>query len=175
MYVAPVSKWYVVYTYPSFEKKVQHVLLRRNILCFLPLQKVLRQWSDRKKIMEVPLFPNYIFVHVMSRERFEVLDVPGVSRYVTYNGMPATISEQEIMKIKKLMADPGVTVEQYLEGDMVKIMDGPFEGLTGVVFERKGKSRFGVKIEAINQSLSVEFNTAAITKIKQEETAPLLV
>lgn len=158
-------KWYVVYTFPNSEKKVHTNLVQKEMISFLPLQKVTRQWSDRKKIVEIPLFPNYIFVYTTNQEKFKILDIVGVSRYITYNGSPATISEKEIITIKKLMVNSEVIVEKYLEGDTVKIMDGPFDGLTGVVFERKGKTRFGVKLASINQSLSVELDISSIKKI----------
>jgi transcriptional antiterminator RfaH len=158
-------KWYVVYTFPNSEKKVHTYLIQKDMTCFLPLQKVTRQWSDRKKIVEIPLFPNYIFVYTTSHERFKVLDIAGVSRYITYNGSPATISETEIIMIKRLMVKSEIVVEKYLEGDTVEIVNGPFNGLTGVVFQRKGKTRFGINITSINQSLSVELDISSIEKI----------
>jgi transcriptional antiterminator RfaH len=158
-------RWYVVYTYPNSEKKVHTHLVQKNITCFLPLQRVKRQWSDRTKIIEVPLFPNYIFVYTTNRERFKVLDIPGVSRYIMYNGGPATISENEITTIKKMMIDKEAILEQYIDGEAVNIIDGPFNGLTGIIFERKGKTRFGVKIEAINRAISVELNGSSVKRL----------
>lgn len=160
-------KWYVVYTFPNSEKKVHTCLVQKDMTSFLPLQKVTRQWSDRKKIVEIPLFPNYIFVYTTSHEKFKVLDIDGVSRYITYNGSPATISEKDITTIKRLIGNSEVVVEKYLEGDTVKIVDGPFIGLSGVVFERKGKTRFGIKIASINQSISVELDISSIKKIAE--------
>jgi transcriptional antiterminator RfaH len=167
MFATPIFNWYVIYTYPNFEKKIQQSLLKKNIMCFLPLQKMMRQWSDRKKVIEVPLFPNYVFVYISNLERFRVLDILGVSRYISYNGSPAIISDDAISKIKKMMHGPDIVIENYLEGDLIKIIDGPFTGLTGIVFERKGKKRFGIRIEAINQCLSVELNATSIKKLEQ--------
>lgn len=160
-----VFKWYVVYTHPNFEKKVYNSLQQRDIISFLPLRKITRQWSDRKKTIEVPLFPNYLFVYTTVHDRFKVLEIPGVSRYISFNGLPVTITDNEITMIKKMMTDPDVMLENCLEGDMVKITEGPFTGLTGTVFERKGRTRFGVKLNAINQSISIEFNISSISKI----------
>jgi transcriptional antiterminator RfaH len=161
-----VFKWYVVYTHPNFEKKVYNSLQQRDIISFLPFRKITRQWSDRKKTMEVPLFPNYLFVYTTIHDRFKVLEVPGAARYISFDGTPVTITDNEISMIKKMMTEPDVMIESYLEGDSVKITDGPFTGLTGIVFERKGRTRFGVKLNAINQSLSVEFNRSSIAKIQ---------
>jgi transcriptional antiterminator RfaH len=160
-----VFRWYVVYTHPNFEKKVYNSLQQRDIICFLPLRKITRQWSDRKKTIEVPLFPNYLFVYTTVHDRFKVLEIPGASRYISFNGSPVTITDDEISMIRKMMTDPDVMIESCLEGDSVKITEGPFTGLTGTVFERKGRTRFGVKLNAINQSLSIEFNISSISKI----------
>lgn len=159
-----VFKWYVIYTHPNFEKKVYNSLQQRDIISFLPLRKMTRQWSDRKKTVEVPLFPNYLFVYSTVHDRFKVLDIPGAARYVSFNNSPVTVTDNEIIMIKKMMDDPDVMIENCLEGDSVKITEGPFTGQTGIVFERKGKTRFGVKLNAINQSLSVEFTRSAISK-----------
>mgnify|MGYP003389971793 FL=1 len=160
-----VFKWYVVYTHPNFEKKVYNSLQQRDIISFLPLKKMIRQWSDRKKTIESPLFPNYLFVYTTVHDRFKVLEIPGTARYISFNNSPVTITDNEIEMIKKMMTDPHVMIENCLEGDAVKITEGPFTGLTGIIFERKGRTRFGVKLNVIKQSISVEFNRSSIVKI----------
>jgi transcription antitermination factor NusG len=162
-------RWYVVYTCPNSEKKVHTSLVQKNITSFLPLKKVTRQWSDRRKTIKIPLFPNYIFVYTTNQERFKVLDIYGVCRYIMYNKCPATISENEITTLKKLLVNQEAVIEQYLEGEKVNIVDGPFNGLTGIIFQRKGKMRFGVKIDAINQAISVELNGSSIRKIDSND------
>lgn len=139
--------------------------MQSDILCFLPVQTVTRNWSDRKKIVEIPLFPNYVFVYADTKTKYQVLNVYGVSRYVSSNGVPVTISENEIDVIKKLMVVPGMAVEQRIEaGDLVEITDGVFDGLKGIVFKKSSKSRFGVKIPGINQFLTIEIDMAFIRK-----------
>jgi transcriptional antiterminator RfaH len=162
--------WYVMYTYPGFEKKIQKSLLQKKMTCFLPLYNLVRQWSDRKKVIEVPLFPNYIFVLANQKNRFEILNIYGISRFVTYNGKPVVVSEKEIDTIQKTMVTPGVMLEDYLEGDLVLIINGPLIGLEGVVFEKKGKKRIGVKIESINQYLSIEVCSTDVKKVYQSLT-----
>ena len=161
----PVFKWFVLYTKPNFEKKIYASLLQRGFICFLPLKKTSRNWSDRKKIIEMPLFPNYLFVYTTLRDRFKVLEVTSAASYVNYNGAPATISDKDLVTVKKMMSDPSVIIEDYLNGDPVEIVDGPFNGLTGIVFEKKGKFRFGVELKSINKSLSAEFNIVSLKKI----------
>ncbi len=161
-----VFNWYVIYTHPNFEKKVFNSLQQRDIISFLPSKKITKQWSDRKKTVEVPLFSCYLFVYTTIHDRFKVLEIRGVRNYVSFNGSPVTITDDEISLIKKMISDPEVMLENYLEGDSVKIIKGPFMGFTGIIFERKGKTRFGVKLKAINQSLSVELNYSSIKKLE---------
>lgn len=164
------SNWCVLYTYPNYEKKVLRTATQKNIICFLPTHKVVRQWSDRKKTIEVPLFPNYLFVHTNRQNRFEILDILGVTHFVSHCGKPAIISPQEIDLIRKMTAEREVSLERdFLKGDLVKIVDGPFSGLEGILFEKKGNSRFAVKIEGINQSISISINKSAVLKIKKKQ------
>ncbi len=151
-----IHYWYVIYTYPCFEKKIESSLLKKNITCFLPLKRNIRQWSDRKKVVHSPLFPNYLFVHTTPAQRFDLLSIYGVSKFITFNGKPVFVSDNEINTIRKI-SNSELIIERFVEkGDIVQIVDGPFTGLEGVVFERKGKTRIGVKIESINQFLSIE-------------------
>jgi transcription antitermination factor NusG len=167
-YVA-TAKWYVIYTYPNYEKKVRNMFSQLDITCFLPVHKVTRIWSDRKKTVERPLFPNYIFVYADDKTKYKALNVYGVSRYVSSNGNPVTISENEIDTIKKMLVVPGMTVEQHIEaGDLVEITDGAFDGLKGVVFKKSSKSRFAVKIHGINQFISIEVNLSSIRKYESK-------
>jgi transcription antitermination factor NusG len=159
-------KWYILYTYPNYEKKILKVLTQKNIFCFLPTQRIIRQWSDRKKTIEVPLFPNYLFVYTTNQERVKQLDISGVARYVTHCGKPVTVSQQEIEIVEKMVAKSDISVESDLiERDIVKIVEGPFTGLEGIFFQRKGRTRVGVKIEAMNQFLCVEVDISYVQKI----------
>jgi transcriptional antiterminator RfaH len=160
-------QWYVAYTYPKFERKVRETLTRKNINAYLPLQKVTRQWSDRKKRIEVPIFPNYIFVNVLYNERFDILNVPGVVRFVTFGGSLAVISNEEIDSIQKLVtgnAEVELTTD-FKEGDLVKMVTGPFAGLKGLLYERNNGTRFAVRIEGLSQIISIEVNTAWLEKV----------
>lgn len=169
MLIKPIeeySSWHVIYTYSGFEKKVNNVLLKNKFNTYLPLQKVARQWSDRKKIVEVPLFPNYIFVQTSAKRRFDILNIQGISHYVAFNKRPVCVSDEEIGAIRTIMIEPEVAVEKYIdEGHLVRLTEGPFIGLKGIVFEKKGKKRIGIKIESINQILSIEVCESSIEKI----------
>lgn len=159
--------WFVIYTYPNFEKKVYKILLKNNIDSFLPLHKVVRQWSDRKKLVEVPLFPNYIFVNLRKHEKYKIMGIRGVVRFVSVEGHPVEVSDHEINAIKKINEWKEVVAEEELHaGDMVRILEGPFVGLNGIFFERKGKSRLGLTLKSLNKVISIEIHSSLVGKIE---------
>ena len=150
--------WYVVYTYPKAERKVDRKLREIGMTTFLPLHKVIRQWSDRKKKLEVPLFPNYVFVYTTHRERFEIFKVNEVVRIVSFEGQPAIISESTVSSLKKLLKGENVEVsnEEFQEGAMMKIIDGQFAGVEGVLIKKNRKGRLLLKIEVLHTYVSAD-------------------
>lgn len=164
------TPWYVVYTIHRNEKKVYSELLKRTIPAFLPLQRVIRLWGGRKKQLDVPLFPNYLFVKLPVHRFWTVRNIPGVVRFVEFNGVPATISNSEIETMKKLVSgDDDIT---FLEtavtrssGAPVLIRYGPFSGLTGKLVEIEGKNRFLVEFEVVNRSLLIDIPSSYIETI----------
>lgn len=162
-----ILNWYIFYTYPNYEKKVQKLLSQKNIHCFLPLQKVWRQWSDRKKSIEVPLFPNYIFIKTTAHERHNALKTNGVVKSVSFDGKPVILPEKDISVIQKLVTE-NIEISNdriFAKGNKIRIIDGPFYGLQGYLFEQKGKTRFGLKLESMEHSISIEISTSMIEKI----------
>lgn len=95
--------WYAVYTKPRWEKKVFHSLEERGFVAYCPLNKVSRQWSDRVKVVEEPLFKSYVFVQATEEERTRVRMVDGVLNFVYWNGKPAVVKDQEILEIRKFL------------------------------------------------------------------------
>ena len=87
------SHWYALYTRPRVEKRVASILEEKEIRAFLPTRSVMRQWSDRKKVVEEPLFPSYVFVFADLAERYCSLQSTGVVRMVQFNGKPARIPD----------------------------------------------------------------------------------
>lgn len=162
-----IFNWYVFYTYPNCEKKVQKLLSQKNIHCYLPLLKVSRQWSDRKKSIDVPLFPNYIFIKTSVHERHNALSTSGVVKYVSFDGKPVILPEKDISVIQKLVTENiEISTERIFEkGNKIRIIDGPFCGLQGYLFEKKGKARFGLQLESMEHSISIEISTSIIERI----------
>lgn len=159
------SNWYIVYTFPNLEKKIYNELTKKKIKAYLPLQNVIRQWSDRKKEIKVPMFPNYVFINSTERERFRLLKIGGVLKFITFEGKPAMVSEDEISNIMKFETMVFEIESNLVSGDEVMIVDGPFTGLQGKLFFKRGKERLGVHLSSINQSLSIEVCSSSLRKV----------
>jgi transcription antitermination factor NusG len=159
------QNWYTAYTFPNLEMKVYGELLKQNVEAYLPVQKVVRQWSDRKKKLTVPLFPSYIFINTDQKRRYELLDIKGILRFVSFGGKPAIISNDDIVSIQRLENEDFEIEPNLVEGDNVIIRHGPFTGLKGKLFNKKGKQRFGVRLNTINQSLSIDISASCVGKI----------
>jgi transcriptional antiterminator RfaH len=123
--------WMAVYTKPRSEKKVAERLEKAGIEVYCPLQTVIKQWSDRKKKVKIPVFPSYVFVHVGESERLTVLSDAGVMNFVFWLGKPAVIREEEIEVIKEYLERRNNNVE--VVGDEVLITHGIFEGTKGKI------------------------------------------
>lgn len=129
--------WYVIYTQPRNEKKVVERLEKLGIDVFCPMISQVKQWSDRKKLVTVPLINSYVFVNINEVEREKVLKVFGVIRFVFWLGKPATARQVEINSLKKLLIDKisHFEVEEYKEGDTITISSGLFQGKEGKIYK----------------------------------------
>ena len=129
--------WFAIYTRPKNEKKVVAGLEKIGIEVYCPMVKQVKQWSDRKKKVEVPLINSYVFVNIEESDRNIVFEIPGVVRYLFWLGKPAVIQEQEIEVLKESLKGILSTVEVngIQPGDNLTISNGPFQGKEGVVFQ----------------------------------------
>jgi transcription antitermination factor NusG len=149
--------WYAVYTKPRAEKQVQKRLSESGITAFLPLQKTLRQWSDRKKMVEVPLFTSYVFVNIGAKEYDNVLKTNGAVKYVSFEGKAAIIPQDQIDNLKLIInsdTDIDVTHERLKPGQKVEVTHGTLKGLRGELIKSK-RHRLLVRIDTIHQNLLV--------------------
>lgn len=163
--------WYVIYTYPNREKKVYDELRKRQIEAFLPLQTVVRQWSDRKKKMEVPLFPSYLFVNIFRKDQWNVLDTSGVSKFITVDGEPVALQDDEIDKIRAILQrNPEISDYRFQQGDTMKITSGPLMGLQGQIIDFKGKYRMLIKVDVIDQHLLVDVDASHLEMMQPFES-----
>jgi transcriptional antiterminator RfaH len=130
--------WYVVYTKPKWEKKVAEQLCKLGIENYCPLVTKVRQWSDRKKKVEVPLFNSYVFVQLAESDRNLVFQSAGVVRYLFWLGKPAIVRDEEINTIKNWLDKPNkldLTVVPFQIGDKITLDSGPFSNQEAIVKE----------------------------------------
>lgn len=133
-----MKNWYVVYTKPKWEKKVAEKLNEIGIECYCPLITQVKQWSDRKKKTEVPLFNSYVFVHLEDVTRNSVFQISGVVRYLFWLGKPAIVKDEEINIIKISLKAPNISdisVSSIQVGDRIKLETGVFTNQNAVVQE----------------------------------------
>jgi transcription antitermination factor NusG len=155
----PVS-WYAAYTCPRHEKSVQRQLQERRIECFLPVYRSMRRWKDRRKEIELVLFPGYVFVHILLSDRLQVLQLPGVVRFVSFHGLPTALPEKEIEALRNGVDNQiRFTSHPYLKvGRRVKVKRGPMAGAQGILVRRKQNCRLVISIEAIMRSVALEID-----------------
>lgn len=130
--------WYVVYTKPKWEKKVAEKLLQAGIECYCPMVNIMKQWSDRKRIVQVPLFNSYVFVQLPETNRNLVFQVSGVVRYLFWLGKPAIVKDKEIQLIKENISKELVSemeVIAYKKGDKIKLDTGFFAKQEAIIQE----------------------------------------
>ena len=150
----------MVYTIPRWEKKVALLLLAKGIDHYCPLNKVTKQWSDRRKIVIEPLFKGYVFVRVKELEKWEIKNVEGILNYVYWQGKPAVVKDKEIDTIKKFLqefTDVQVINPQLAVNNKVLIRQGVLMNYQGIVVEVSG-SRAKVKINSMGLELSAVFD-----------------
>ena len=163
-------KWYAVYTRPRFEKQVLKDLQDQEIDAYLPLIKTMRQWSDRKKMVEIPLFSSYVFVNIDRRYYDQVLQTHGVVKYISFEGKAATIPADQI-DLLKIIVNSNEKVETTWEtrkkGDRVIVTAGSLKGLIGRLITDGDRKKVWVRIDSIDQNLTVEVHPSLIEKIKE--------
>lgn len=165
-------KWYAVYTKVNSEKKIYSALQEQGIECYLPLKKTLRQWSDRKKWIEEPLFRSYIFVKVSHLEFFNVLAIPGAVCYVSFGARAQSIPEKQILDIKTMIQNKEkevvLTRENIEKGQQAVVLAGPMKGVKGEIVEVCGQYRIVIRVESMGCCLYTN-----ISKEEVEVVTPL--
>ena len=161
-------RWYAVATRSRHEKVVAEQLWQKQIECFLPLREVLSRWKDRRKKVQFPLFPGYLFVRVPVKERrLDILKVPSVVRVIGFNGIPEPIPEEQIQSVKTLVFSqlPFDPFPYLHEGDQVEIVHGPLRGLVGKLIEKKSKYKFVLSVDLIQQAVACEVDASDVSKL----------
>jgi transcriptional antiterminator RfaH len=151
--------WFVIYTKSRQEKKVALELEKMGITVYCPMVNQIRQWSDRKKKIEVPLISSYVFVQLKERERETVFEVPGIVRYVYWLEKPAIVRDEEIAVMKTWLSAQTVEakVEGLRRGDRMKVSSGVFEGKEGFV-EEISKNRVLLLLPDLGMKITLNRN-----------------
>lgn len=144
--------WYVLYTKPRNEKKVTERLQKMGFTVYCPLIEVVKQWSDRKKKVQEPLLPSYVFIQIEEKNRDQVFQVAGVVRYLFWLGKPAVVRYEEIETLKSwLQYDNSKLQVNYLQpGSKITLTEGVFKGMDVMVKEQRGK-----KVQLLLESLGI--------------------
>lgn len=151
-------KWYPLYTKSRFEKQAFEHLLKSGYEAYLPLQHSVRYWSDRKKVIEVPLISSYVFVRIPRNKLYDVVNIYGISRYLSFNGQPATVRDYEIELLKLALENKNeIEVKDGILnlGTEVKFKTGVFTGYTGKVLKQLGKNKLIVELESMGKTMLI--------------------
>ena len=169
------KQWIVVRSKPRSEKVAHNELVKKNIEAYLPLLKERRKWSDRKKWVEFPLFSSYLFARIDIKDSIFVLQTQGVNTIVKF-GKQIAIVQNSVIEAIRLAMEGGYElepVEYFLEGNRVEVVAGPMKGIKGIVAKLRGQNRLIIKIDAIQQALSIQIESKFIRNLNSKN-APIL-
>lgn len=159
--------WYVLYTKPRNEKKVAQRLSEAGYTVYCPLQKVRRQWSDRSKVVEEPLFKSYLFIQIEDHRRDEVFSFPGTVRYLFWLRRPAQVRQIEINTIQKWLGEynhEDIDISHIQTGALVRIDSGPFTGEAAVLMDKSNKKAV-VQLKELGLQLSLSLSNSDLSVI----------
>lgn len=153
--------WFAVYTKPRWEKKVASILEEQGIENYCPLNKVVKQWSDRKKVIMEPIFKSYVFVRIPDDEKWELRNINGILNFVYWLGKPARVRDEDIHTIRKFLNEfSDIQVEdapKLAVNSKVKVRQGLLMNYQGILLELSG-NRAKVMIESMGIQLSAHFD-----------------
>ena len=168
-----IPNWYAIFTKPRSEKKVYQRMLDHDIEAFLPLVKTVRQWSDRKKTVEVPLISSYIFVYMEEKDLYKTLPIQGTVNVLKHLGKPAKIKALEIQNLR-ILSGTGENHQisnsmNVSSGDAVEVINGPFMGLIATCIREGKNHRVVVKIDSLGSCFNVNIPLSFLRKISKRE------
>lgn len=166
--VAETYKWYPVYTHARAEKKAHEALLKKGIEAYLPLNRQLKQWSDRKKWVEEPLIKSYLFVYITEQDQMEVLTTKGIARFIYFSGKITAMPDAQINELKLLLASPyqlEITEEDLQPGEKIIIKAGPLKGLTGEMISYRSQKQLILRLNNMGLSILVHVAASLINRL----------
>jgi len=164
------QKWYAVHVRSRHEFQVFDRLSKKGIEAFLPVVERLRKWKDRKKLITFPIFPGYLFVHILNntQEKLHVLKINGVVRLLgSGHGEPEPIPDDQIISLKKLVENKKeLDPYPYLDkGQRVRIRRGPLTGVEGMLVEKLGKHMLVLSVDVLRQGVALTIDAGDVEKI----------
>lgn len=165
------GSWFAIQVASRAERKVSTSLTCKGYECFLPLYKASRKWSDRNKILELPLFPGYVFCRILEAGTGFVLATPGAIRVVGFGGKPYPVSETEISALQQVVRS-GVDVSPtpFLRiGQKVEIKNGPLSGVSGIIVHMKNR-RLVLSVDLLMRSISIDVDAYEIAYLPSQKT-----
>lgn len=162
------NNWFVFYTSPRAEKIAQRELSFQGYEVFLPMTKTLRIWKNRqKKILDQVLFPSYIFVYTQECYLHKICQIPKIMTFIHCGGKPSIIRGNCIESLKKMLnLNQKITVSpNFNEGENVRVILGPLAGYEGILLRQKTKTKFGLQLKEISQTVLIDICTSFLKRI----------
>jgi transcription antitermination factor NusG len=162
------NKWYALYTKSRFEKKTGQLLAEAGFEVYVPLITTIKQWSDRKKKVEEPLFRSYIFIKTTTDKFHIVRSIEGAVYIISFHKEPAVIPEEQIKSLQLLLISEekfDISQEEFATGDTVEVTQGPLRGLKGTFVDYRGKKHILLRMDVINQNLVIHIPPLWVKKI----------
>lgn len=173
MHTHSTNEWFALMVKPRFEKSASTLLRQKGYEDYLPVTTEARNWSDRVKTVEMPLFPRYLFCRFDSQEQGRILNTAGVQRVVGFGMKPTPIPDHEIDSLRKLIESGSrATACDYIaDGEYVLVREGPLAGMEGILVKAKGSCRVVVSIHLLQRSVYAEVDRTAITASANHSTS----
>lgn len=165
------ARWHALYTRHQYERLVAQALTGKGFDVFLPQYRAIHLWKDRRKELDLPLFPNYVFIQGGLDRMLNILMTPGVHSVVAWGGRPADIPQHEIDAVRRLVESPlRIQPHPFLNcGDRVRIKSGPLEGIEGILVRNKSACRLVLSVEMLSRSTAVEVDFNMVEHVRGSE------
>ncbi len=168
------SVWHVAYTRHQHERSVAKYLARIGLDVFHPVYREVRQWKDRKKELELPLFPGYVFFAGGMDRRVDILSAPGLHTILYIGNEAAIVPAEEIEAIRRAGHETGALAPHPFatEGETVRVRSGPLEGVQGILEQKKGHCRLVLRIAILGRAAAVEVDANNIERLSSPRIVP---
>jgi transcriptional antiterminator NusG len=170
----PTVGWFALMVKPRFEKSVSTLLRSKGLEDFTPMTTSTREWSDRQKTLELPMFPRYVFCRFSFESRVPVLSTPGVLRVVGFGPVPCQIPEAEIEALRMAVRAgvPLMNCDYLAVGQRVRVLKGPLTGVEGLFVEWKSNARIVLSIHLLQRSLCAEVDVKSTQPVQSGGVNP---